>query len=294
MAIIGRTAVCLLLTLVLLCASTRPGAALDVPSHKAAQAPVLDGSDADAAWQGVKPLAIRDGASGTMILLRSVYTADQVYFLVQFADPANNILHKPWVWNAAEKKYESGPHREDTFVFKWNMMNKDVDLSAFSDDDYLSDIWYFKGNRTNPSGYADDQTQTLSATPGKKSDELVSKTGKKRYLSRPADPGKAAYVDYKPSAYEGDLVDAFKPATPDGSRADVRAKGYWNKGLWFIEFGRKLNTGYDDDVQFNPAVGKPYLFGVSIFSLYGQPLDAGSPNLYGMGRISEPLYLQFK
>ena len=60
------------------------------------------------------------------------------------------------------------------------------------------------------------------------------------------------------------------------------------------EEGRKLNTGHDDDVQFDPASGKAYLFGVSMFSLYGNPLDTSTPNLYGMGRISEPLRLKFQ
>lgn len=294
MASVRNMTACFVLSLTFYGVMVLPGYALDVPSQRVSQAPVLDGSDADAAWQGIKPLAIKDKAAGTMILLRSVYTADEVFFLVQFADPVENKLHKPWVWNAAEKKYAEGPHREDTFVFKWNMMDKDVDLSAFSDDDYRADVWYWKVNRSNPAGYADDQIQTLSGVPGKKSSELVSKTGKKRYLSRPADSGKAACEDYKPTVYEGDLVDAFKSATPEGSRADVRAKGFWNKGIWFVEFARKLQTGYEDDVQLDPAAGKSYLFGVSIFSLYGNPLDAGTPNLYGMGRISEPLNLRFK
>lgn len=267
---------------------------IDVPSYKVEQAPVVDGSDQDAAWQKVKPVAIADTASGHKILLRSVYTADEVFFLVQFPDTAENFLHKPWVWNAAEKKYESGPHREDTFVFKWNMMDKEVNLSNFSDDSYRADVWYWKANRTNPAGYADDKTQVLEDTAGKKSSELVSTTGKKRYLSRLSDAGKPPYKEYTPTAYEGDLVDAFPPAVPDGSHADVHAKGVWKGGFRTIEFARKLATGHDDDVQFDPASGKAYLFGVSIYSLYGNPLDTSMPNLYGMGRISEPLRLKFQ
>ncbi len=269
-------------------------AAIDIPSVKVAKAPVLDGSAQDPAWLGVKPLVIVDQASGKKILLRSVYTADQVFFLVQFPDAAQNFLHKPWVWNAADKKYEMGAHREDTFVFKWNMMDKEVDLSSFSDDNYRSDVWYWKANRTNPAGFADDKTQVLADSPGKKSKEKISATGKKRYLSRLSDAGKPPYKTYNPAAYEGDLVDAFPEGTPQGSRADVHAKGVWSGGLWSVEFARNLNTGHDDDVQFDPAVGKSYLFGISIFSLYGNPPDTSTPNLYGLGRISEPLWLKFQ
>ena len=187
-----------------------------------------------------------------------------------------------------------GAHREDTFIFKWNMMDKDVDLSSFSDDSYRADVWYWKANRTNPAGFADDKTQILADTPGKKSKEKVSVNGKKRYLSRLSDTGKPPYKTYKPTAYEGDLVDAFPKGVPEGSRADVHAKGVWSGGLWSVEFARNLNTGHDDDVQFDPVTGKPYLFGISIFSLYGNPLDVATPNLYGMGRISEPLRLKFQ
>ena len=269
-------------------------AATDIPSAKVAKAPVIDGSAQDAAWSGVKPLIIVDSASGKKILFRSVYTADQVFFLVQFPDAAKNFLHKPWVWNAADKKYVTGAHREDTFVFKWNMMDKEVDLSSFSDDSYRADVWYWKANRTNPAGFADDKTQALADSPSKKSKEKVSATGKKRYLSRLSDAGEPPYKTYKPTAYEGDLIDAFPPGTPQGSRADVHAKGVWNGGFWFVEFARALNTSHDDDVQFDPAAGKAYQFGISIFSLYGNPLDATTPNLYGMGRISEPLRLKFQ
>lgn len=273
---------------------TNAWAAQDVPSFKVSAAPEVNGSELDAVWQTVKPVAVVDTASGSRVLLRSVYTEDQVFFLVQFPDAVQNFLHKPWLWNAEQKQYETGAHREDTFVFKWNMMDHDVDLSNFSDDSYSADIWYWKANRTNPAGYADDKMQTLLDTAGEKSTEKISTTGKKRYLSRLSDAGKKAYREYKPSEYEGGLVDAFPPATPAGSRADVRAKGVWNGGFWTIEFARKFNTGNADDVQFDPASGKAYLFGVSIFSLYGNPLDTSMPNLYGMGRISEPLRLLFK
>lgn len=268
--------------------------ATDVSSIKVDSAPVLDGKDRDAVWKSAKPQIIEDKASGKKILLRSVYTDDRVFFLVRFPDAAQNFLHKPWVWNADEKKYESGPHREDTFVFKWNMMEEDVDLSVFSDDNYRADVWYWKANRTNPAGFADDKTQVLADSASKKSKEKVSLTGKPRHLSRISDAGKAPYITYEPSAYEKNLVDAFPQGVPDGSRADVNAKGEWNGGAWVVEFARDLNTGHDDDLQFDPATGKSYLFGVSIFSLYGNHLETSTPNLYGMGRISEPLKLKFQ
>jgi len=261
-------------------------------STKVDAPPVIDGDINEQVWENVKPVPIKDQASGTMILLRSVYSGDKVYFSVLFNDSVENPLHKPWLWVKDKESYETGAHREDTFVFKWNMMDKKVDLSNFSDDSYMADVWYWKANRTNPAGYADDKNQKLSDSQAEKSTEIESLTGKKRFLSRHSDKGKPAYTEFKPTTYTEALVDRYPKSMPEGSRADVIAKGQWKNGNWTIEFERKLDTGHSDDVQFD--LSKEYLFGVSIFSLYGKPHDPNSPNLYGRGRISDPLMLSFE
>jgi hypothetical protein len=40
----------------------------------------------------------------------------------------------------------------------------------------------------------------------------------------------------------------------EGSIADVRAKGVWRDGRWYLELSRRLDTGHDDDVAI-PATG---------------------------------------
>jgi hypothetical protein len=227
------------------------------------------------------------------IKLKTVYTDDMIYFLVQYPDSTEDKLHKPWVWNKDLEIYRAGKQREDTFIFKWNMEKREVDLSNFSDNNYTADLWYWKAHRTNPAGYADDKSQVFASEPGKKATELKSKTGKKRYLMRLGDTGKPAQKKQVLTEYKGDLKPQYIHTKPEGSRADVRAKGRWKQGTWTIEFGRKLTTGNADDVQFS-ALNKKYLFGVSIKSLYGEPFNDSAPNFYGQGRISEKLYLVFK
>lgn len=275
-------------------------AEVQVDSRFVESGPIIDGNSSDEVWQKARPVLISDQAAKETILLRSLHTAQRVYFLVQYPDKAENPLHKPWMWSDAESRYVQGPHREDTFVIKWSMMTKDVNLSNFSDDDYRSDVWYWKANRSNLAGFADDKMQVLSSRIARKekgSEEardarkLISISGKGRYLQRIPDAGTAPYRDEKPLEKSGPVINRFVPTQPSGSRADVRAIGHWSGGYWSVEFSRKLQTGHDDDVQFDLA--KKYLFGVSIFSLYGNDLDDSSPNLYGMGRISEPLRLSF-
>jgi hypothetical protein len=260
--------------------------AADVPN-----APVIDGVGDEPLWSAAEGITVKDGRRGDEISLKAVTHGTMIYFLVSFPDGEENVLHKPWVWDREMKIYKLGPQREDGFTFKWSMSGNDVDLSNFSDDDYKADVWYWKANRTNPAGYADDKHHVLASDPGKKAKELKGKGGSTRYLMRIGDAGTAAQKKQVFTAYHKDVMPQYVQQKPAGSRADVRAKGLWLDGVWTVEFGRPLATGYDDDVQFEPGKGSSYLFGVSIYGLYGDDLDDGKPHLYGQGRISKPLTL---
>lgn len=269
-------------------------ASQDITSIQVKEAPVLDGSAGDSAWDLAKSYTVKDIRMNVPVTISSVHTEDSVFFLVSYPDPTEDFFHKPWLWDKELKMYTLGQQKEDAFVFRWNLGINEVDLSDFSDDDFTSDLWYWKANRSNPAGYADDKYDVLSSLKEKKSAEIISKTGKNRYLLREADQGKECYEQLVPIEYQGDILNQFKVITPEGSRADVKAKGVWKDGIWLIEFARKLKTGHTDDVQFELMSGNRYLFGVSIKSLYGEPIDDNQTNLYGQGRISEPLYLIFE
>jgi hypothetical protein len=278
----------------ILIASGTALSAQTIVAAKVSAPPIADGSASDSAWKSAGAITVKDARTGGDITLKTVYTDDQIFFLVTYPDKTEDRLHKPWVWDKALKAYSMGPQREDTFNFKWNMESREVDLSDFSDDTYTSDVWYWKANRSDPAGYADDKIHTQSSTAGKKSQELISTSNKKRYLTREGDEGEASEKKRLMTDYAGDVVDQHISVTPTGSRADIKAKGIWKDGFWTIEFARKLNTGHADDVQFSPSAGKKYLFGVAIPGLYGEPIDKTAPHWYGQGRISENLYLVFK
>ena len=55
-------------------------AELEIPSVKVQSVPEIDGAGGDAVWTKVKPVTVKDSASGTNVLIRSVYTEDQVFF----------------------------------------------------------------------------------------------------------------------------------------------------------------------------------------------------------------------
>ena len=68
---------------------------------------------------------------------------------------------------------------------------------------------------------------------------------------------------------------------PEGSRANIKAQSRHANGSWTVMLYRKLDTGYDDDVAFNPR--KKYNFAMALFD------NSGDEDSYD----SEVLTLQF-
>lgn len=281
-----------LFALVLIFSSHPAMAAQTVTAMSVPTAPVIDGKADDGAWANVPATVVHDQVAEADVTLKAVYSGDTLYMLVSVADKEENRLHKPWVWNKDLEAYMLGEQREDGFAFKWNMEAKDVDLSNFSDDSYTADVWYWKANRTDPVGFADDKQHVLSDKPAPKATAVTSKSGKQQFLQRLGDEGQSSTTKQILTKHKGDIEPQYLTQEPSGSRADVRAKGIWSNGVWTIEFSRKLQTGNTDDIQFDKKGS--YLFGLSAYGLYAQTIDKSKDHLYGQGRISEPLILVFK
>lgn len=211
----------------------------------------IDGVEDDSFWNHAQALITHDEIADIDVSLKCVYTDTDIYFLVSYPDPDESRSHKPWIWNKTRKMYEMGPHREDTFVFKWAQNSEISDLSVLADVPYTADLWFWKACRTDPAGYADDKVQIIGPGWTKKSNEILTKSGKSMYLQRLGDKGKPAYKSEIKLNFQGDNIAQFQKRTPEGSRADIRAKGVWREGRWTIEFARPLNTGHPDDIQFD-------------------------------------------
>ena len=264
-----------------------------ITSFNVSHAPVVDGYASDRAWAKAREFKTHDPIANIDINIKTVYTKEKIYFLVRFPDASHNHAHKALIWNESSNLYKVGPLREDTFVFKWNMEPYPVDISLGSDNVYKADVWYWKSFRTNHSGYADDKYHIYSDIMLAKGHKVYSKSGKGFYLLRKGDKGQAAYSNSIPIKYQGDRISGYKLQKPEGSRADVMAKGRWKDGIWTIEFSRKLNTQHIDDIHLEP--GNNYYFGVSRYEIAGR-LENSSIEipLYGAGDVGENLILKFK
>lgn len=257
------------------------------------QAPTIDGMITETMWADHDAIVVHDQHANIDITLKACYDADRIYLLATYPDTTEDRLHRALIWNNETESYYDGPTREDVLVLKWNMSTHNNDLSLNADRPYRADIWFWKASRTDHAGYADDKIQYYTTTRNKQSQQIISASGKVFYLRRNADTGESAYMPSLQTEYVGDCVTKYRQTQTSGSRADIRAKGQWENGVWTIEFSRLLNTGNLDDVQMDTS--NNYLFGVSRFEIAGRDQEPESQQpLYGCGDTSELLSLTFK
>jgi len=167
------------------------------------------------------------------------------------------------------------------------------------------DLWHWKAARSAPYHYADDAWLTLAGNPtgsyretGRRKDagaggDLKNQT---KDGSRPLymqDPNKKPSVPgalLREEAVEirdytifraGDVIPYRLPIRPSGSRFDVKAISRHADGGWMVMLYRKLDTGNEDDVTFNPM--RKYSFALAVFD------DSGSDH----SKATEPMTLVF-
>lgn len=251
----------------------------------------IDGEEDDT-WSKTPVLTTIDNKAKKKISIQSAYNNNSIFMLVKFKAAKPSYKHKLLYWSDTKERYTTGKEREDTFVFKWNMLPLPSDITLSSNTPYKADVWYWKSARTNHVGFADDKIQIYQLKKKRGSKFLIAKDGSYFYLSRKGDQGKAAY---KPRFYlekERDSMPKYYFVQPEGSRADIKAKGVWKNGVWTIEFERALNTKHNDDVQFE--LSNNYYFGVSRYEIAGRKPDLKiSQPLFGSGEISELIKLVF-
>lgn len=246
-------------------------------------------------WNGVKGITVMNPSEGVKVHIKSLHTSDKIHFLVKYKDSSESRFHKRWKWNDKEKIYEINNEREDTFIFKWGMLDSFNSLSLKKAIPHSADIWFWKADRTDRSGYADDKYQQFTSEKRSNTKEIVTKDGP-MYLSRVGDFGKGTYEPTLHFNYEGDIVHNYVSMSPSGSRADVKAKGIWLDNFWTIKFSRSLKTSDKErDVQFNLQSKRKYLFGISVYEIAGRKEDPSltSPK-YGSGDVEQHLQLEFK
>ena len=130
-----------------------------------------------------------------------------------------------------------------------------------------------KSDAKESGGYADnfatmpdpaDATKTVpdKSKPGFTSPNIDLTTGAPGYI---LDSEKVALDQAALDAMPvGSYIPAIIKSPIVGDRGDITAAWQWADGVWTIEFGRKLDTGSQTDVQFTDLSAQ-YHFGLAIF-----------------------------
>jgi hypothetical protein len=176
---------------------------------------------------------------------------------------------------------------------------------ATKTDDEKGDLWHWKAARSAPYGYADDAWLTVAGNPtgsyretGRRKDAGAGGDVKNEtpdgirpfYMQnsavKPSVPGfllaeEAVKITDYSIFKSGDIIPYRLPLKPSGSRFDVKAISRYADGGWMVMLSRKLDTGHEDDVVFNPK--KRYSFAIAVFD------DSGSEH----SKATEPMTLLF-
>ncbi len=254
--------------------------------------------------------------------IKSVYTKDEIFFLFTWHDYNKSMDKNAWKFSGGKwSKIKANEDRLGV-IFEINRVDKFATKGctvfchnepkdpeewyyATSSPAEKADLWHWKSVRSNPVGYTEDgyviENPSKKPEEGRKRDagsEAKAKSNRTKDKSKPAymqNPAKtpsipgsvlvAEAVEIKNhSAFkEGDKIPGYLLHTEwRGSFADIKTKGVWENGKWTVMMQRKLQTGNDDDVQFNTR--KTYPFGLAVFD------NSGDHDSYN----SEPLKLKFK
>lgn len=254
----------------------------------------------------------------TTIAAKAAFTDDSIYWLFTWPDATESVTKTPWQYDGKGWTRLKGDEDRIAVLFEINRIEgfaskgcavachvpagQETKYGKFGtkNEAEKGDLWHWKAARSAPYGYADDQWLTLATgKTGRKNDagnggDFSNETSDKLRPALMQDPAKRPsapgfllreeaipITDY--SVFKaGDVVSFRLPQKPEGSRFDVKAVSRYADGRWTVMLSRKLNTGQDDDVAFDPR--REYSFALALFD------NSGDEHSYD----SELLALRFR
>jgi hypothetical protein len=230
-----------------------------------------------------------DGNEET-VFTKVVYTDDSVYFLFKWNDPTRSITNRLWKFDGDKWNHLKGTEDRITLLFEISRINKFATKGcavvchgpgfapkkewtfATKTTAEAGDLWDWRAARSGPCKCAVDGWLTVAGYQGEFAHG--NKTGRRidggsagGFKKQVQDKSKPLYMQdpaKKPSA-PGCLLmkEAAKIIDFTGSSFDVRAESRYAHGGWTVMLYRKLDTGHDSDVVFNPM--KHYSLAMAVF-----------------------------
>ena len=231
---------------------------------------VLDGDATD--WLGIpaveialKPTESGLSASVPSVKVKAGIHGEHVSMYFEWADSTEDTMHKPWQWDDQKERYVKGPQREDRLAVQFRI-DGDYTTNWLSGQEFTADMWHWKSSRSNPLNIVHDKSTKVSRKKLLRSYSTIAPDGEKMYIARPGDEGDKLYKTTRYVDKELPIMPKYLllDRAPEGSVADVEAKGVWRHGKWHLEVRRRLDTQHDDDVKF--SVGSAIAGGIAIFN----------------------------
>ena len=116
----------------------------------------IDGVDDEAAWANATEVEVQLSlGSVDKAWLKSVYTDDEVFIRVRWADGSENREHHPWTWDTIQQAYVQGPEIEDSVMLSFEA-GCEWNPSLLGGAIYDFDAWHWLAARSDPMGQAID------------------------------------------------------------------------------------------------------------------------------------------
>ena len=113
-----------------------------------AELPMIDGK-IDRSWELAAPLlvTVREAFGGdnpTQVVLRALYTDEELVVLAEWPDSTLSDMRDPYIWNAESQQYDRPSRPDDQFAIEFPI---DGDFEAnmlTTDSEYTADVWHWK------------------------------------------------------------------------------------------------------------------------------------------------------
>jgi len=231
-------------------------------------APKIDGIADDKVWNKAKEQTIPvDFPKWILkprfeIKIRALRDKTRIYIQVTWEDKSEDKEYYPWVWDSDKEIYVEKELNDDQIFFAFPLKGK-FNANMRSGIEATWDVWQWMAGRAQ-AGYAADLTHVYTLVdPGGNATETRFSNGKVGFILRKDDEGNAVLTKRKsPKNHGKDHEPHFVSGIPDGSAADVKASGVWEKDKWTVEFSRKLDTGHPDDMILEPKKTMKFCVGI--------------------------------